>query len=259
MQEIVFERLERIDYNRSEAYKSIRANIQFADADCKVLCFTSATAAEGKTTTVINMARTFAKAGQKVLFIDADLRRSVVAERYKTDKIAVGLTQYLKAEAGADEVVYQTNIENLDMIPTGKRPGNPTELLGNNAFHNLIEEIRDQYDYIVVDTAPLGMVIDAALIAVHCDGAVVIVEFDKIGRRAAQRVVDQLKQSGCKILGGIMTKMPYAGIDYGYGYRRYLGKIYSRYYERYYGRYHGSYEYGSSDGESRKKRDKKNK
>lgn len=247
MQEIVFERLEHIDYNRSEAYKSIRANIQFTDANSKVICFTSATAAEGKTTTVINMARTFAKAGQKVLFVDADLRRSVVAERYETDKIAVGLTQFLKADAKADDIVYKTNVENLYMIPTGKRPGNPSELLGSNAFKTLMDELKEQYDYVLVDTAPLGLVIDAALIAVHCDGAVVIVEHDKIGRRAAMKVVEQLKQSGCQIMGGIMTKMPYVGMEYGYG--RYRSRIYSRYYERYYGRYHGSYEYGHMEDE----------
>lgn len=248
MQEIEFKRLEHIDYNRSEAYKSIRANIQFTDSSSKVICFTSATAAEGKTTTVINMARTFARAGQKVLFVDADLRRSVVSERYEIDKITVGLTQFLRAEVKADEIVYKTNVENLYMIPTGRRPGNPTELLGSKAFKSLMDGLRDEYDYILVDTAPLGMVIDAALIAVNCDGAVVIVEWDKIGRRLAQRVVDQLKQSGCKIIGGIMTKMPYVGSEYGYG--KYRARIYSRYYERYYGRYHGSYEYGDSKKEN---------
>lgn len=251
MREIKFNRVEELDHVRSEAYKSVRANIRFKAKNNKVICFTSTTAAEGKTTTVINMAREFAAAGQKVLLVDADLRRSVVSERYDADKTTIGLTQYLRADATAKDVVYKTNIENLFIIPTGKWPNNPAELLENDGFGNLINEVKDDYDFIFVDTPPLGLVIDAALMAVHCDGAVIIVEWNKVRAKVAKRVVEQLEQSGCNMIGGIMTKMPYIassyGYGYGYGYGRYRAAIYSRYYERYYGRHYGTYEYSRSE------------
>jgi capsular exopolysaccharide synthesis family protein len=247
MREIKFKRVEDIDYTRSEAYKSVRANIRFRARDSKVICFTSATASEGKTTTVLNMARTFAAAGQKVLFVDADLRRSVVSERYDAEKITVGLTQYLRSDAKAEDIVCKTNIDNLFMIPTGKCPDNPTELLENDGFGKLMSEVKDDYDFVFIDTPPLGLVIDAALMSVHCDGAVIVIEWNKIRAKVAKRVVEQLEQSGCNIIGGVMTKMPYAGSEYGYGYGSYRSRIYSRYYERYYGRYYGTYEYSRSE------------
>ena len=170
MQTINIERLRKLDYRANEAYKNLRTNIQLCGSDIKVIMLTSTTPGEGKSTVSFNLAVSLAEAGKKVIFIDADLRKSVLVGRYKINTSVKGLTHFLSGINKFEEVMYATNVENFNVVFSGPVPPNPTELLGNKVFKTLIKVLRDLYDYIIIDTPPIGSVIDSAIVAQECDG-----------------------------------------------------------------------------------------
>lgn len=194
------------DYFTREAFNTLRTNILFSGRDVKTILITSCIAHEGKSTISFETALNLAEAGKKVLLIDADLRKSVFANRYTKEKGLLGLSQYLSGQADRDDVLYETQIPNFSIIFSGPFPPNPTELVGNEAFGELIRSVRDSYDYVLVDVPPLGMVIDAAVMAPSCDGAVLVINTGVIKYRLAQRVADQLRKSGCRILGVVLNQ-----------------------------------------------------
>ena len=137
---------QKMDYYMSESFKSLRTNILFCGSENKVIAFTSCTPNEGKSSVSLKMAISMAEAGKNVLFIDADLRKSVLAGRYKLDKPLKGLSHFLSGQEKFDEVVCVTEIENLHMVFAGPVPPNPAELLGNRKFALLLGELRKVYD-----------------------------------------------------------------------------------------------------------------
>ncbi len=228
---INFDILTELDFNINESYKRIRTNISFSGENIKTIAFTSSIPNEGKTEVTFNIARSFAEDGKKVLFIDADIRKSVVMSRYGVDKEAVGLSHYLSGQISKmEDVIMATNIENMDVILTGVKAPNPAELLGSGRFEKLLIECREIYDYILIDCPPLGSVIDAVIVAKFCDGAIIVIESNKISYKAVQGVKKQLEQGECHILGAILNKVEKKQKGYGYG-------------KGYYG-YYDSYGYG---------------
>ena len=171
------------------------------------------------------------------LYIDADIRKSVTVVRYGVDVETKGLAHYLSGQAKLEQVIYETNIDNLSVIFTGQTAPNPSELLGNDRFKKMLEQEREEFDYIIIDCPPLGSVIDAAIVAKECDGAIIVIETDNVSYKIVQRVKKQLDQSGCRILGAVLNKVEMGG-------KGYYGK---GYYGNYYGRYYGDYgNYGES-------------
>ena len=234
-EKINFENLKELDFKINESYKRIRTNISFSGDDIKTIAMTSSVPNEGKTEVSFNICRSFAEDGKKTLFIDADIRKTVVLARYGVDKEVKGLTHYLSGQTKEIEsIICETNIENLDVIFTGTKAPNPVELLGNKKFEKLMEYTREKYDYVVIDCPPLGSVIDAAVVAKLCDGTIILIETDNVSYKAVQSVKKQLDRSDCKILGAILNKVPSSGKGY-YGY-----------YKGYYG-YYDSYGYGEDD------------
>ena len=234
---INFEKKEELDFKSNEAYKTLRTNISFSGDDIKAIAITSSVPNEGKSVVTFNLANSLAEDGKKVLYIDADIRKSVTVVRYGVDIETKGLTHFLSGQAKLDQVIYETNIDNLSIIFTGQTAPNPSELLGNDRFKKLLEEERENYDYIIIDCPPLGSVIDAAIVAKECDGAIIVIETDNVSYKVVQRVKKQLDQSGCRILGAVLNKVEMGG-------KGYYGK---GYYGNYYGRYYGDYgSYGES-------------
>ena len=133
------DKISDLDFKTKEAYKTLRTNVQFCGDDVKVISITSCVPNEGKSMVSFNLAVSIAETGKKVLFIDADLRKSVLIGRYKINKAIKGLTQYLSGVEELDSVKYTTNVENLDMILSGPVPPNPAELLNNEKFTALVE------------------------------------------------------------------------------------------------------------------------
>ena len=205
--------------------------MQFCGDDVKVISITSCVPNEGKSMVSFNLAVSIAETGKKVLFIDADLRKSVLIGRYKINKAIKGLTQYLSGVEELDSVKYTTNVENLDMILSGPVPPNPAELLNNEKFTALVEITKKEYDYVVIDTPPIGQVIDPAIVAQQTDGVIFLVSQANVSYKYAQKQIEQLKRSGCRILGAVLNKVDPEG----------KGSYYGGYYGKY---YKGKYGYG---------------
>ena len=191
MQTINIERLRKLDYRANEAYKNLRTNIQLCGSDIKVIMLTSTTPGEGKSTVSFNLAVSLAEAGKKVIFIDADLRKSVLVGRYKINTSVKGLTHFLSGINKFEEVMYATNVENFNVVFSGPVPPNPTELLGNKVFKTLIKVLRDLYDYIIIDTPPIGSVIDSAIVAQECDGVAYVMAANDVSYKYAQKGLEQ--------------------------------------------------------------------
>lgn len=195
------------EFAGNEAYKALRTNLQFCGKEIKTICVTSCSPNEGKTVISFRLAATIAETGRKVLFIDADLRKSVILGRLGVDREVYGLSQYLSGMNSLDDIINKTNLEHVDIIHTGPIPPNPSELLGSDNFYELIRTQKEVYDYIIVDTPPLGIVIDSANVAKCCDGTIMIVESKHISYKMAKRVLKQLEQGKCKVLGAVLNKI----------------------------------------------------
>lgn len=195
-------------YAVKESFKTIRANLLFCSNEMKSIMVTSCLAHEGKTTSSIEIAASLAEIDKKVLLIDADLRKASLLRRMKqaSDNTVMGLSQYLSGQATLDDVRYETQIPNLHVIFGGQCPPNPSELLGSRMVSELLESVKDEYDYILFDTAPIGMVIDAAMLAPYCDGAIFVVSVDEISAKFAVEAKEQLEKTGCHIIGVILNE-----------------------------------------------------
>ena len=224
------------DYYIREAFKVLRTNIQFCGADIKVIALTSCASNEGKTSVCIELARAMAEGGHKVLFIDTDMRKSVIASRYTEETGFVGLSHYLSGMAGRDEVIYTVENGGFDLIFAGIFPPNPVEPLGSNGFRQLLEE--EKKTRITFNRhAAVGMVIDGAVVSACCDSAIIVVSAGVISYRFVQQVKQQIEKSGCHVLGVVLNN---------------VHKLNGAYSKKYYGNYKG-YGYYATQPEKKKK------
>lgn len=196
------------NYYYEEAIKTLRTNLQFSGKNNKAILITSTVPGEGKSDISFHLAAELGKAGKKVLLIDADIRKSVYISRYQIDQKVYGLSQYLSGQVEKlDQFLCRTNYENLHIILAGPVAPNPSEMLGDSAFGDLIRATRKVYDYVLIDTPPINSVIDAAVVGQHCDGALLVVESGGVSYREAQKAKLQLEKSGCRILGAVLNKV----------------------------------------------------
>ena len=233
MKNTVINEVRKFNYSVREAFKTLRTNFLFCGDDIKTVLITSCVKNEGKSTISIELSKSLAISEKKVLLIDADLRKSVFASRYTTTEgKVIGLSEYLSGQATYEDVVYSTQHENLSLIFAGAVPPNPVELLGSKKFNDLIKSAREAYDYVIIDAAPLGAVIDASAISAFVDGAIMVVTANEISYRFATDVKLQLEKSNCRVLGAILNRIPMK-----------FGSYYNNYYKKYYGKYK-KYGYG---------------
>lgn len=195
------------NYFYEEAIKTLRTNIQFSGTGVKVIMLTSSTPSEGKSETSFAIAEAFTKIGKKVLLIDADIRKSVVATRRGVTSSVSGLSQYLSGQKSLEQVICETDIENLDMIIAGPYAPNPAELLDGPELEKLLKMARETYDYVFIDTPPMANLIDGAIVARQSDGAVIVIKHNTVSYRLVQRVKAQIEKSGCRILGTVLTQV----------------------------------------------------
>ena len=204
-----------------EAYKVLRTNLQFCGQNVKVIALTSCNENEGKTTISLHLARSLAELGKKVIIIDGDMRKSILVGRNTYATKVFGLSEALTGMKEVSECIYATQYLNLNIMFAGKCPPNPVELLNSDYFSRLIEHIRGDYDYIIIDTPPLGRVIDAAVIAPNCDGIILVLGSKHIHRKQAQDVIEQINKSGKKVLGVVRNNIKRIGSGYYYRDKRY--------------------------------------
>jgi capsular exopolysaccharide family len=194
------------DYFYDEAVRTLRTNIQLCGDNIRTIMITSSVPNEGKTTTGFALARSLSEIGKKVLFIDADIRKSVLITRHQIDIEIHGLSQYLSNLYELEEIIYPTNIKNFSMVLAGAAAADSTELLEEKRFSMLIEWAENEYDYIIIDTPSMMDVIDSAVIAKFCDGVALVIKSGKVSYRVAQKIKLQLEKSKCRILGVVLNK-----------------------------------------------------
>jgi len=204
----------------AEGFRRLRSNLRFLGLDRRpiVVVVTSSIAGEGKTTVVLNLAIASAQAGDRVLVVDADLRKPSVADYLGIDG-GIGLTTILTGEAELKDVVYNyRRAENLDIVTSGVLPPNPTDLLGSQQMTDFIESVRPYYDVILFDTAPLVPVIDAAVLAHSATGAIFVARSQKVRRDQFEHSMQSLAQAGSRVLGVVLNGIPGRTGQSYYGY-----------------------------------------
>lgn len=244
----------RVAFQVMEAYKMIRTNLMFslATKDSRAVVFSSAEPSAGKSTLSANLAIVMAQTGARVLLIDADMRKPTQHRNFQVSR-AMGLSKILGGLATVEECLNKEVKPNVDMIPSGPTPPNPSELLGSARMKSLLEEMGKQYDYIFVDMPPLCVVADALVVAPMVAGVVLVARHSQTMYEEFAEAMEKVETAGADLLGVVLSDMRSSVGGYGYGYGRYgYGRYgYGRYGYgrrggyRYYQRY--GYEYGNGD------------
>lgn len=191
----------------AESYRTLRTNIQFSSIDQSIQCIliTSAQPEDGKSTTAANLAIAYAQENKNVLLIDADLRKPTLHKIFGVSNME-GLTHLLINNLkGNSEGLTQTSIPNLTLLPSGPVPPNPAELLSSNKMSTLINEMRQNFDIIIVDSPPILAVTDSQVLASKVDGVVLVLNHGKVKKDRAQKAISQLEYVKAKILGVVLN------------------------------------------------------
>ena len=189
-----------------EIYRMLRTNIEFTGVENKTIVITSCSPGDGKSTIAYQLARAMADADKKTLFIDADMRKSTMSKRLAMEEGLTGLSHILAGQNELKDGVYTTNIPNFYVMPPGIFPTNPTELLGKKRFEKVILEVRNKLDYVIIDTPPIGSVIDAAVVAKHCDASLLVISANKNSRREEWFAAEQMKLANPNVLGAVLNR-----------------------------------------------------
>jgi len=205
----------------AEQYSTLRTNIQALSTNkpIKAIAITSSIHGEGKTITAINLAISMAHDLNKksILLVDADLRRGRIS-KYLGINSEVGLSDLISNGTNVDEALLNIGIDNLTLLPAGKVPHNPAELLGSIKVKNLINLLKAKYDYIIFDTPPIVHVTDAGILGAQTDGVVMVIQADRTQRGVVKTAEGLLKQAQVKLLGYILTNIQYHIPAYIYRY-----------------------------------------
>ena len=202
-----------------EAYRSVRTSIEYSnlDAKLKIILVTSTQQNEGKSTVASNLAISFSKLpNKKILLIDADLRNPSIHRVFSIGN-SDGMMSILKGDKDLKSTVYNLN-ENLDILMTGVIPPNPDEILVTDKMKEFIQQIKEKYDYIFIDSPPIGIVSDASLLSQLSDGVIFVVSSGEV-----ETAKDKLMNVDAKILGAVLNKYESHNDDYGYYYSEYYG------------------------------------
>lgn len=235
-------------HSRTEAFRQLRTNLQYlkTDSPSKVIAITSALPGEGKTSTAVNLAISFAQSGMRVIIVEADMRRPKVSQYLGIEKSNAGLSKLLSVarsltEADVKGVLEFREQERIFVIPSGEIPSNPAELLDSPCFEELIEILRKDFDYILVDCPPALPVADSSIIATRVDGIVIVTRAGVTRVNEFSGVKETMLGVGSRVVGAVLNMIPRTRSYGDYGYR--YGYGYGRGY-RYSGKY-GSYGYSS--------------
>lgn len=205
----------------SEAYRTLRTNIKFSsfDKEIKSLVITSSGPSEGKSTTACNLAIVMAQTGNKTILIDCDQRKPRLHKIFELSN-ECGLSNILADEVEFKDAVYKTQIENLEMLPSGTKPPNPAEILSSEKMNEFLQGLKERYDSIIIDTPPIVAVTDAQLLSTYVDGCVLVIASGQTDRNAAIKAKGLLDKVGAKILGVVLNKVDTSNKGY-YGARYY--------------------------------------
>lgn len=212
----------------AEQFRELRTNLRFLDVDNTptVIAVTSGMPSEGKSTVAANLATALADDGQRVVLVDADMRRPRIADYVDGNvRSAVGLSTALSGDANIEDVVQESGTDNLSVVTSGPQPPNPAELLGSNRFSDVLQRLDDRFDYVIVDASPVLPVTDGALVAAAADGVILAVRHGATTTDQLTTTASHLDQVAAHVLGTVFTLTPptkspgYHKDGYGYGYQ----------------------------------------
>lgn len=198
------------NYSIKEAINTISTNIIFSGNNIKRILISSCSAGEGKSTMAIRIAMNMAERGKKCVLVDLDLRKSMMIRRLGLKSVEGeiwGISRYLVGQCKKEDICYQTDIENLYIIPVDKRINNPIRLINSNEMRDLIDTLSSEFDLVIFDTPPVGVVVDAAVISAYCEASVMVIEYKKHHRQEVRNALQQLMKAGTPILGCIISKV----------------------------------------------------
>ncbi len=203
-QKIELQNMSTGSYAQKEAYKTLRTNLMFCSQEQKVIGVTSCNPSDGKSTTAINLCRTMTEIGLRVLLVDADMRRSNLVARYGGAGIQSGLSQYLSGQAEKQDTIYETQFPGFHIVVAGYYPPNPVELLDSERFRAFIAEVREEYDYVLLDLPPVIGIVDAVVAAKACDGVMIVVARGGESARRIKACRAQIEQTGTPVIGVVL-------------------------------------------------------
>ena len=215
--------------NFAEAFRAVRTNVVFSSADdgARSILITSTGPGEGKTMVAANLALSLAQTGQRVLLIDGDMRKPKMEEAFGIPQ-EPGLSNLLVGNCKASEAIRKGPQSGLWLLPAGRVPPNPAELLGSKRFKQFLSSLKEHFDWVIVDTPPVMAVVDAAVVAQRTSGVVFVVGAEMTSRHAAKAALDQLENARAKFVGAVLNKVELE--KNGYYYSQYYKREYSQYY-----------------------------
>ena len=200
----------KLDYACNEAMNTLCTNLFYCGDNIRSVLITSRHEQEGKSSVAINMMRTIASCGKRVVLVDADLRCSVLGSRYRFSYEkdgGNGLAEYLAGMCPLDNVLYKTNLDNAYIVSSGREVMNSLQLLSSPRYKEMMDALREQFDVVLVDSPPAGIIVDAIEVAKYCDGALLVVACNTGRRQEIDEVAKNIRKTGCKVLGAVLNNV----------------------------------------------------
>ena len=210
MNQIRITNFPKLDYACNEALNTLCTNLFYCGDNIRSVLVTSRHEQEGKSCVAINMMRTIASCGKRVVLVDADLRCSVLGSRYRfayEKEGGKGLAEYLAGMCPLEDVLYQTNLDNASIIPAGREVFNSLQLLSSPRYKEMMDVLREHFDLVLVDSPPAGIIVDAIEIAKYCDGALLVIACNTGRRREIDEAAKNIRKTGCKVLGAVLNNV----------------------------------------------------
>ena len=231
-------RFPELDYVSAEGFNTLITNLSYCGADVSKVMITSRYANEGKSYVTMNLMRTLARMGKRVVVVDTDLRASGIQADYQLrteNREMPGLSDFLSGQCSLSEALYETNEPGAWLIPAGHEAPNPLKLLDTDMMKQLMEMLNDEFDVVLVDTPPIGLLVDAVALAKFCDGALLVVGYEHGKKKDLTDAVDRIKQTGCMVLGAVLNDVRFKKLSnrhYYYSSKRYSGYYKEGYYKK---------------------------
>jgi len=242
MNALEFTAFPKLDFSCNESMNTLATNLLYCGDNIKTVMITSRYADEGKSFISLNLMRTLASLGKNVVLVDTDLRRSRMASHYGVvfqQEQHYGLAHYLASICEMNDIVYQTNIPNAYVLPIGREVKSSLQLLSSSRLQPLMETLAREFDIVLVDTPPVGVIVDGLEMAKYCSGALLVVAADRGHRKDIADIARQIQSTGCPLLGTVLNDVEFSSFTN----RKYYYNS-----ERY-----SSYYYGGAYGSKKKK------
>lgn len=228
MKSLTINNFSELPFDLAEAVNQLRVNLSFTDANIKKIVVTSSIPNEGKSFLALCLWRAMAQPGKKVLFVDCDLRLSEIKDIYdiQTSDAFFGIAHVLSGQCTVQDVMYKTNIPNAYMIPSANAVSNPATLLESDHFREVLDQVADVFDYVIIDTPPIGTVADALTIGKVADGNILVVRSGFTKKVLVRDTIERLKLTNQLLLGIVLNRVDVSRNNSYYykGYGSYYGK-----------------------------------